>query len=301
LERTVDDRRQIVDMRIAKVRVESVTTTEAGAIVEWRSAYHTLRPGQRIEWITELRRPLREESEPVQSAERESTPGEVRIFGGMQFVWIPAGTFEMGSHVGEEGRGDNEGPRHRVTVPRGFWLGKYEVTQGQWEAVMGNNPSFRDDCGGNCPVEQVSWGDVLEFIDVLNAREAGDPYRLPTEVEWEYAARAGTTGPRHGDLERVAWYDGNSGGTPRPVGTKQPNAWGLHDMLGNVWEWTADWYRYYPSWAAIEPKAPASWDRVIRGGSWDSDGAFCRSASRAHISSSTHFEDTGFRLARDPQ
>ena len=163
---------------------------------------------------------------------------------GMEFMLIPAGTFMMGS---EKGYAD-EKPQHRVTISRPFYLGKYEVTQAQWEAVMGNNPSRFD--GRNNPVEQVSWEDVRVFIARLNAHEGHTRYRLPTEAEWEYAARAGSTsaysfGDDAARLGQYAWYGDNSGKTTHPVGQKLPNAWGLHDMHGNVWEWVQGWYGDY--------------------------------------------------------
>ena len=200
--------------------------------------------------------------------------GESRTFDGIEFIWIPPGEFRMGS-TGRHADSDEE-PVTRVRISQGYWLGKYEVTQEQWESVMGSNPSRFNSCGGNCPVEMVSWNDVQKFIRKLNSRSGGSRYRLPTEAEWEYAARAGTrTDTYAGDLriqgrnnapllDRIAWYGGNSGvsydggrdcsdwkekqyrsqrcGT-HPVGGKAPNAWGLHDMLGNVWEWVGDWKR----------------------------------------------------------
>ena len=182
-------------------------------------------------------------------AVQEGTPaGESREFDGIEFVQIPAGEFLMGS----EAR-DYERPVTQVRISRGYWLGKHEVTQAEWEAVMGSNPSNFDECGPNCPVEEVSWDDVQEFIRRLNAAVGEERYRLPTEAEWEYAARAGTsedtyagnlTDPYGRDpvLEGIAWYRRNSGGRTQPVGQKAPNAWGLYDMLGNVYEWVQDWY-----------------------------------------------------------
>ena len=189
---------------------------------------------------------------------------------GMEFAWIPAGTFVMGSPEGEEGRFDDE-RQHEVRISRGFWMGRYEVTQGEWEGVMGRNPSSFKACGARCPVENVSWEDAQFFIERLNGRESGRGYRyrLPTEAEWEYAARAGTVGARPGELGDVAWWDGNSGVRTHVVGRKRANGWGLHDMLGNVWEWTADWYGAYPSGSVTDPAGPrAGSSRVSRGGSW---------------------------------
>ena len=221
---------------------------------------------------------------------------------GMEFKWIPAGSFVMGSPQGEEGRFAAE-VQHGVRISEGFWMGKYEVTQGEWEAVMGSNPSYFESCGARCPVESVSWNDVQGFIAELNARESGkgNRYRLPTEAEWEYAARAGTTGARHGVLGSIAWYEDNSGGRTHPVGQKRANAWGLHDMLGNVWEWTADWYGDYPSGLVTDPRGPSTGsDRVFRGGSWFAWNV--RSANRLYDSPGFRGYDdiagVGFRLVR---
>ena len=220
---------------------------------------------------------------------------------GMEFVGVPAGSFVMGSPEDEAGR-DSDEVQHEVRISRGFWMGKYEVTQGEWEGVMGGNPSYFRECGARCPVEWVSWDDVQEFIRRLNEQESGSGYvyRLPTEAEWEYAARAGTTGARYGELDEIAWYSDNSGGTTHPVGQKGANAWGLHDMLGNVDEWTADRYGEYPSGAATDPQGPdtgSTW--VGRGGSWGTIAWAVRSAYRDSLSpgrrASPHF---GFRLVR---
>ena len=158
---------------------------------------------------------------------------------GIEFVLIPPGSFMMGSTNGRP----NEKPVHQVTISQPFYMGEYEVTQAQWQAVMGNNPSHFKDCGGNCPVEQVSWEDAQSFIGKLNESNDGFTYRLPSEAEWEYACRAGTTGDYAGNLSDVAWFSKNSGGSgPHAVGQKQPNAWGLFDMQGNVFEWCQDCY-----------------------------------------------------------
>ena len=192
---------------------------------------------------------------------------------GMEFIPIPPGSFMMGSPSNESGRYDNE-KQHRVTLTKGFHMQTTEVTQRQWKAVMGNNPSNFKNCGDNCPVEEVSWNDVQDFIRKLNQREGGSKYRLPTEAEWEYAARAGTTtrfsfGDDEGRLGEYAWYSGNSGRKTHSVGQKTPNAWDLYDMHGNVWEWCQDWYGDYPSGSVTDSIGPSSGSRrVIRGGSW---------------------------------
>src|SRR5215831_5196988 len=229
---------------------------------------------------------------------------------GMEFVLIPAGTFQMGA-----GDSDThmplETPVHTVRLTQPFYLGKYEVTQGQWQTVMGINPSkFTGDL--TRPVERVSWDDVQEFIRRLNAREGGATYRLPTEAEWEYAARAGTTTPWSfgedpSQLGRYAWYNENAGGQTHPVGQLLPNAWGLYDMYGNVAEWVQDWYGLYASGTAVDPAGPSSGSmRAARGGSWYSgswySGALsCRSASRLFYASGFRDGYLGVRLLRTAQ
>jgi formylglycine-generating enzyme required for sulfatase activity len=217
---------------------------------------------------------------------------------GIEFVLIPAGTFIMGSETGES----DELPTHQVTISRPFYLGKYEVTKAQWLAVMGNNPSLFQG-NPNLPVEQVWWDSVQEFIHKLNAMEGGNKYRLPTEAEWEYAARAGSrTVFSFGDdathLGEYAWYKDNSDGKTHPVGWLKPNAWGLYDVHGNVMEWVQDWYGRYPTGAVTDPQGPASGShRMRRGGAWNSSASVCRSANRYSVPG---YRDDflGFRLLR---
>jgi formylglycine-generating enzyme required for sulfatase activity len=204
----------------------------------------------------------------------------------MTFVWCPAGSFSMGSHNG----GNDETPVHEVRLT-GFWMAKTEVTQKQWESVMGNNPSHHK--GDNLPVERVSWDDCEEFC-----RKTG--LQLPTEAEWEYACRAGTTGDYGGtgNREAMGWYSGNSGNETHPVGRKQANAWGLQDMHGNVWEWCADWYDggYYAKSPGVNPQGPVSGeDRVLRGGSYWGDPRGCRSAGRDWFNPGDRDGNVGFR------
>ena len=224
--------------------------------------------------------------------------GEQREYDGMEFVWVPAGEFLMGSESAEAF--DDESPVREVRISAGYWLGKHEVTQGEWEAVMGSNPSRFQNCGRDCPVEGVSWEDVQAFIGRLNGGSGGNRYRLPSEAEWEYAARAGASGDRYGaDMEAIGWHSGNSGGSPRRVGRKAPNAWGLHDMLGNVWEWVEDWYGDYAGGYVTDPRGPATGSsRVGRGGSWYGNARHCRSSNRGNAPPGLRGNDLGFRLLR---
>jgi formylglycine-generating enzyme required for sulfatase activity len=200
----------------------------------------------------------------------------------------------------------DEQPPHRVKISQPFYLGKYQVTQGEWVAVMGNNPSKYK--GRDNPVENVSWNDAQMFIQGLNAKEGAKKYRLPTEAEWEYAARAGTKstysfGDDAGQLGQYAWYGGNSSGQTHPVGKKQPNLWGLYDMHGNVWEWGNDWYgrNYYGRSSSTDPAGLSGGDsRVMRGGSWLGSAGYLRSAYRGSYSPDYRLEYIGFRLARSP-
>ena len=207
----------------------------------------------------------------------------------------------MGRQDGEQDSDSDESPRHRVTISEGFWISKYEITQGQWEAVTGSNPSRYD--GDNRPVEQVSWDDIHE--DFLS--QIDNSFRLPTESEWEYACRAGTTtrfywgdDPSYNDIGRYAVYSDNDPGGTANVGTKLPNAWGLYDMSGNVWEWCEDvWHSDYNG----APENGGAWiaggdqgRRVLRGGSWVSILRSCRSANRGWYSYDNRYIYVGFRL-----
>jgi formylglycine-generating enzyme required for sulfatase activity len=203
----------------------------------------------------------------------------------LEMVLIPAGQFVMGSPDAQHDAED-ERPQHRVRITRPFYLGKYLVTQAQWQAVMGSNPSsFRGDAN---PVEQVSWEDCRLFAQRLSAKLGGGKFSLPSEAQWEYACRAGSTtrysfGDQESELRDYGWYVGNSRRTTHPVGQKRPNAWGLYDVHGNVWEWCADVYdtKYYRRSPVDDPPGPAEGaDRVARGGGWPADAGECRSASR---------------------
>ena len=220
----------------------------------------------------------------------------------MQFVRISPGEFMMGCSEGDNDCGDEEKPAHRVRITKEFEIGKYEVTQAEWVSVMGTNYSeFRVPVR---PVENVSWADAQEFLRRLTARQDGYRYRLPTEAEWEYAARAGTTGAYPGESDQMGWYYENSGEQTHPVGQKEPNAWGLYDMSGNVYEWTQDWYdkSYYQSIQTTvtrDPVGPPSGRfHSLRGGSW------VDSVTNARVSKRDYFEDAadfhiGFRCVRE--
>ena len=211
------------------------------------------------------------------------------------FCPIPAGTFLMGC--------ENEGPVHQVTISRNFYMGKYPVTQTQWEAVMGTNPSNFTEA--DRPVEQVSWDDCQEFIKRLNAVGKGT-FRLPTEAEWEYACRAGSSGifcfgDDESQLGDYAWYSVNSGSQTQPVGKKKPNAWGLHDMHGNVWEWCQGLYDDYGAGSQTDPQGPLSTSlpfpvRVFRGGCWRGNAGFAASAHRGGRGPGYKNSILGFRL-----
>ena len=221
-----------------------------------------------------------------------------RKFDGVEFVWVPAGEFRMGSTSRLAYK--DEKPVTRVRITEGFYLGKFEVTQGQWESVMKKNPSHFKECGKDCPVESVSWKEVQNFLRKLNAKSGRKRYRLPTEAEWEYAARSGTTGDYYDrNLDIIAWHGGNSEGSTHPVGRKAPNEWGLHDMLGNVWELVGDRYGDYPGGTVNDPRGPGSGSlRVNRGGSWYNYARSCRSSFRNRYRPGNRSEGLGFRLLR---
>ncbi|MDR1166708.1 MAG: formylglycine-generating enzyme family protein [Deltaproteobacteria bacterium] len=229
---------------------------------------------------------------------------------GMEFVLIPAGSFFMGSDREDNGGNPDETPSHRVALTQSFYLGKYEVTQRQWNIVMDANPSSAR--GDSLPVENISWDDASDFIARLNRREGTGRYRLPTEAEWEFAARAGTTtsyffGNNDDDLGLYAWTkdnsgDGsgdNSGRKTHPVGGKLPNPWGLFDITGNVWEWVADIYDkgYYSVSPDADPKGPSDGDKkMVRGCSFLTVRSNCRVAFRGWPTPDIR-EDLGFRVA----
>ncbi len=223
-------------------------------------------------------------------------------FLGMKFVLISPGAFMMGSPTNEKGR-DRDEIQHKVTLTKGLYMQTAEVTQRQWKRLMGTNPSHFKACGDDCPVEMVSWDDVQEFIRKLNLVGKIDKYRLPTEAEWEYACRAGsTTAFANGDdkgLATIGWYRFNSGEKTHPAAQKDPNALGLYDMHGNVWEWCQDWFGDSPSGPVTDPTGPPSGTkRVVRGGSWGDDAALCRSAFRFNKTPIVRWDVVGFRIVK---
>lgn len=235
-------------------------------------------------------------------------------------VWIKPGTFTMGSPYSEDSRSSDEGPPALVTISRGFWMSKYETTQEEYQALMGTNPShFRGNSKN--PVEQVSWWDAVGYCAALTAREhlqmrlpAGYVYRLPTEAEWEYCCRAGTTTATPFGSSLSSWQANFNGGNPYgggalgpylettlKVGSFAPNGWGLYDMHGNVWEWCLDWYGNLPRGAVTDPRGPnVGWLRTLRGGSWAYDGHYCRAACRFFYSPSYRCDFIGFRPVLAP-
>jgi len=238
-------------------------------------------------------------------------------------VLVPAGSFDMGCTAGQQGLcSDNEYPLHTVEITRAFFIGVYEVTQDEWESTMGTNPSTFDSCGGDCPVDTISWIDAVTFANALTGQQGLTPcyeidgedvqweegldcdgYRLATEAEWEYAARAGDDLLYAGadSLGSVGWYENNSTATSHPVGLKPPNAWGLYDMSGNAWEVVWDYNGDYPSGSVVDPTGPASGSvRGCRGGAFDYPDSSARVASRgvtAPINPASN-DDLGLRLVR---
>jgi len=223
----------------------------------------------------------------------------------LDLIWVDPGTFVMGSPPEEPERHPSEGPPVTVTLTQGFWLGKTEVTQAQYEAIAGINPSHFKEAGQDAPVDEVSWIEAAAYCEKLTERERaagrlpeGYAYMLPTEAQWEYAYRAGTTGFYPGSPDAMAWTAENSGATTHPVAQRQANAWGFFDMGGNILEWCADWFGDYPRGAVTDPKGPSSGSfRMARGGSWRTAARVTRSAARAGGSAGRHDYTLGFRLA----
>ena len=242
---------------------------------------------------------------PIQ-AQDKTPPKDFTNSLGMKFVWIPPGNFTMGSPTKELQRQPNE-TQHKVTLTKGYYMGVYTVTQEQWKEIMGNDPStFKGE--KNLPVEKVSWDDCQEFIKKLRKKDK-KPYRLPSEAEWEYSCRAGTTTPfffgetiftDQANYNGEVYGKGKKGvkrGNTTPVDTFPANAWGLHDMSGNVFQWCQDWYGEYPQKDLVDPQGPENGEqRVLRGGSWLYNPVDCRSAYRHWLEPGHRNDFIGFRL-----
>ena len=210
---------------------------------------------------------------------------------GLTYVWIPPGTFQMGCSPGDTECFDNEKPAHRVTITKGFWLGQTTVPQQAYQRIAGKDPANHK--GPNFPVEEVDWDEATAYCKAIGGR-------LPTEAEWEYAARAGTTGARYGKLDDIAWYDANSGGASHEPAQKLPNAFGLYDMLGNAWQWMADWFGDYPAGPQTDPTGPSSGQyREPRGGSWGSTARLTRASYRGYVEQSHRGGKLGIRCAME--
>lgn len=259
--------------------------------------------------------PVKQEPQVETNSSETSSSQKFTNSIGMKFALIPAGSFIMGSQLSPEEVADRYGgkselfkdeqPQHPVEITKPFYLLTTEVSQRQWQKVMGDNPSYFKDCGDKCPVEQVSWDDAQKLINKLNQMENTNKYRLPTEAEWEYACRArAETAFSFGDevakLGEYGWYRDNSEDKTRPGGKKKPNTWGLYDMHGNVYEWCQDWYGDYPSKSVVDPMGPTEGKkRVMRSGSWYDIARDLRSAYRHQGLPGARSKDIGFRVARD--
>ncbi len=297
---------QGIELSPGKYHVEATAPGHAG-----QTRWVTLTAGEdkRIGFVLSAKKavaaaqPAKPSTAAASSSSREP---EARVTNsiGMKFVYIKPGTFMMGSPSSEPGRDDDE-RWHQVAITKGYYFQITEVTQGQWKRVMGSNPSTFKNCGDTCPVESVSWNDAQEFIQMLNHMEGHTKYRLPTEAEWEYAARAGTRTPYcfganlSKDQANFGKDYNQTTQTTVPVGGFAANAWGLHDMHGNVWEWCRDWYGNYPTGPVTDPVGPSSGEyRVYRGGSWSHDAGGCRSAYRGRRRPGSRSRYLGLRLVR---
>ena len=208
---------------------------------------------------------------------------------GLTYVWINPGTFLMGCSAGDIQCNPDEKPAHQVTIARGFWIGQTPVTQEAYQQATGKTPGYFK--GAKFPADSVNWDEAQTYCQATGMR-------LPTEAEWEYAARAGITADRYGEVDQIAWYGVNSGDKTHEVMQKQPNAWSLYDTLGNVWEWTADWYGAYADASAKDPQGPPSGKiRALRGGSWGNGPAFIRVSVRSGNEPQNHSNIVGFRCA----
>ncbi len=229
------------------------------------------------------------------SADFPKTPGAkagqsmVNPTDDLPYVWIPPGSFTMGCSPADPECARDEKPAVQVTIAKGFWMGQTPVTQEAYQRVTGKSPGYFK--GAKFPADSMSWDEAQSYCQATGMR-------LPTEAEWEYAARAGTTASRYGDLDQIAWYGVNSSDKTHEVMQKQPNAWNLYDMLGNVWEWTVDWYGEYSATAEDPATGPATGKiRVLRGGSWGNGPSFVRASVRSGNEPENRSNVVGFRCA----
>jgi len=246
-------------------------------------------------------RPIKKALKPEQPVKKKGLPAKLTSKSGIQFQLIKPTKFQMGS----EQNSRKESPRYQAEITKPFYMGTYEITQGQWKAIMGDNPSRFKECGAECPVESISWDEAQEFIKRINQKEGKEVFRLPTEAEWELAARAGSNGKyffgdNKKDLKNYAWFDGNSVGGIAKVGQKKPNKWGLFDMHGNISEWVHDWYGTYQGNEELKDPQGASGGsrKVVKGGCWYDDPTNLTSAYRVGKSTTEKSGYLGFRLIR---
>jgi len=289
---SVDPNLQLIQLEYEEVK----NSDDLPALRAFVASYKGKSYGQTLVGLIEAKINRIEHPAPVPvSAPAVRQPGDVRINAkdSLPYRWIPptppAG-FQMGCSPGDKQCFPDETP-HTVKLSKGFWLGETEVTQSAYSKMtQGNNPSYFK--GDDLPVDSVTWSEAKAYCDSIGGR-------LPTEAEWEWAARAGTTGATYGDLNDVAWYSANSGSKTHPAGKKAPNAWGLQDMLGNVWEWVADWYAPYPSGSVIDPTGPTTptSKRVVRGGAWYDNPRDARVSNRSWLEPAVRFVNFGFRCA----
>lgn len=317
--------KSIVIGRIIARLQQSHNLNESGArlaVLAWAHALGILDQGE----VAAFFQPNVFSSSPNEALSKEYSVTTIQVQGvKFDFCWIPPGKFIMGEDDPKFMRGGGPkswmNPAHEVEITKGFWLGRTPVTQGQWQVLMGNNPAkFKK--GDAYPVEQVTWNDCQRFIKRIEIF-ASKKYRLPTEAEWEYACRAGTTGERYGPLDEIAWYSANTSGSTEAVAQLKPNAWGLRDMLGNIYEWCQDWFsdKYYATSPIQNPSGPAqnsSLDvqlgegenaktvelnnvgRVVRGGDFKSDADGVTAASRFFDDPDSPMGLDGFRLIMEP-
>jgi formylglycine-generating enzyme required for sulfatase activity len=286
--------RRVEGQRVAREQAEAAKGTESGAQTRGHRTLLLIIGGLTLASVAVLSWYFATHRHVLPSPETKLVPGTVRENpkDGLAYVWIPPGRFNMGCSQGDSECSDDEKPSHPVSISKGFWMGQTEVTQDAYQRVMGQNPSHFN--GAQRPVEQVTWNQASDYCGKV-------ALRLPTEAEWEYAARAGTGGARYGDLDKVAWYTSKSKSSveTKPVRGLQPNLWGLYDMLGNVWEWVADWYGgNYEAGETTDPVgAQSGTGRIVRGGAWFYLPQCVRVSYRFRYEPTFRYDSIGFRCA----